>query len=125
MGRAFVAGEDDIEIAFLVVHPVNQIEEQLCILFIELTVAYLINNQAGRAHQAAENGCSLSSPLRCGGLVHLNEAGLNIPLATLAAECLNQMGLADSKHQRMPGAYMRKKPTKPAAFCAWLHLDLL
>lgn len=37
VGGVLVAGENDIEVAFLVVSPVNQIEEQPGILFIELT----------------------------------------------------------------------------------------
>ena len=49
-----VAGKHNIEVALLVVPPVNQIEEQPGILFIELTVSHLVNNQAGRSHQSIE-----------------------------------------------------------------------
>ena len=44
-----VAGEDHVEIAFLIVPAVNQIKEQPRILFIKFAMANLINNQAGRA----------------------------------------------------------------------------
>ena len=44
MGRVFVAGEDDVEVAFFVVPPVNQVEEQPSILLVELTVPNFINN---------------------------------------------------------------------------------
>ena len=60
MRGVLVAGEHDVEVAFLVVSPVNQIKEQPGILLVELTVAHLINNRAGRPHQAIENGCFLS-----------------------------------------------------------------
>ena len=95
-----VAGEDDVEVAFLVVPPVDQVKEQQGILFVELAVAHLINNQAGWTHQAVDNGCFLASP--SGGskfvpqLRHLNEIGFNSSLTALVAECLGQMGLAGS-----------------------------
>ena len=44
MGRVFVAGEDDVEVAFFVVPSVNQVEEQPSILLVELTVPNFINN---------------------------------------------------------------------------------
>ena len=47
--RVLVAGEDHIEMTFLVVTPVNQIKEQLRIFLVEFAMANLINNQAGRA----------------------------------------------------------------------------
>lgn len=62
MGRVLVAGEDDIEATFFVVSPVNQVEEQSGILPVELTAAYLINNQARWTHEAVENSGFLSSP---------------------------------------------------------------
>ena len=55
LGGVLVAGKHDVEVAFLVVSPVNQIKEQPCILLVELTVAYLINNQAGRAYHSVED----------------------------------------------------------------------
>ena len=77
MRGVLVAGEDDIEVAFLVVSPVNQIEEQPGILFIELTVPHLVNNQARRTHKAIQHGCFLSCTPGSGELVpqlgHLNE----------------------------------------------------
>ena len=54
VGRVLVAGEHNIEVAFLVVSPVNQIEEQPGILFVKFTMPYLVNNQAGRPYQAIE-----------------------------------------------------------------------
>lgn len=56
-----VSGKDNIEVAFFIVPPVNQIKEQTGILFVELTVAYFVNNQAGRPLQTIENGCFLAS----------------------------------------------------------------
>lgn len=47
--RILVAGEDHVEIAFLIVPAVNQIKEQPRILLVEFAMANLINNQAGRA----------------------------------------------------------------------------
>ena len=47
--RVAVAGEDHVEIAFLIVPAVNQIKEQPRILLVEFAMANLINNQAGRA----------------------------------------------------------------------------
>ena len=49
--RALVAGEYNVEVAFLVVSPVNQVKEQPCILLVKLTVAHFVYNQAGGAHQ--------------------------------------------------------------------------
>lgn len=95
-----VAGEHDVEVAFLVVSPVNQIKEQPGILLVELTVAHLINNRAGRPHQAIENGCFLSGSPGGGEFVpqlgHLNEIGLNPPLTAFIPKGLGQMGLAGS-----------------------------
>lgn len=100
VGRVLVAGEHNIEVAFLVVSPVNQIKEQPGVLFVELTVAHLVNNQAGRTHQAVENRCFLAGPSGGGKLVpqfrHLNEIGLYSTLAAFIAKSLRQMGLAGS-----------------------------
>lgn len=46
-GRASIAGEDDVVGSLFVVAPVNQIKEQTCVLFIELTMSNLINNETG------------------------------------------------------------------------------
>ena len=43
MGRMFVAGEDNVEVAFLVVPSVNQVEEQPGVLLVKLTVTHFIN----------------------------------------------------------------------------------
>ena len=44
MGWVLVTGEDNVEVAFFVVSPVNQIEEQPSILLVELAVPNFINN---------------------------------------------------------------------------------
>ena len=55
-GRTSVAGEDDIICPFLVVPPVDEVEEQPSVLLVELTVPDLVNidtvlsNQLGRAY---------------------------------------------------------------------------
>ena len=93
-----VAGKYNIEVAFLVVSPVNQIEEQPGILFIELTVPHLVNNQTGRTYQTIEHRGFLASPSGSGELVpqlrHLNEIGLYSSLATRIAKSLRKMCLA-------------------------------
>ena len=95
-----VAGKYNIEVAFLVVSPVNQIEEQPGILFIELTVPHLVNNQTGRTHQTIEHRGFLASSSGSGELVpqlrHLNEIGLYSSLATRIAKSLRKMCLAGS-----------------------------
>ena len=48
--RIFVAGENHVKIAFLVVAAVDQVKEQPRILFIEFAMADLINDQAGWAN---------------------------------------------------------------------------
>ena len=100
MGRVLVTGEDNIEVAFFVVSPVNQVKEQPGILFVELTVTHFINNQAGGAHEAVKHRCLLSGSPGGGELVpqlwHLNEIGLNAPLAALITKRLSQMGLTGS-----------------------------
>ena len=63
--RVFVAGKDDIVVSFFVVPPVNQIKEQPCVLFVEFTVANLINYQTGWPHQAVENRGFLSGSPGC------------------------------------------------------------
>ena len=99
-GRVAVAGEDDVVSPFLVVAPVNQVEEQPGILLIELTVPNFVNNQAGRAYQTIENGCFLACPSSGGELIsqlgHLNKIGFNAPLTALIAKSLSQMRLAGS-----------------------------
>ena len=45
VGRVLVTGEYNVEVAFFVVSPVNQIKEQTGILLVELTVANFVNNQ--------------------------------------------------------------------------------
>lgn len=98
--RVLVAGEDDIEVALFVVPPVNQIKEQPGILLIELTVSYLVNNQAGRPNQTIEYGGFLTGPSGSGELVpqlgHLNEIGLYSSLATFIAKSLRKMCLTGS-----------------------------
>lgn len=54
-GRASVAGEDDIISSLLVVPPVDEIEEQPCILLVELTVSDLINNETGRSNETGQH----------------------------------------------------------------------
>ena len=44
VGWMLVTGKYNIEVAFLVVSPVNQIKEQAGILLVELTVTHFINN---------------------------------------------------------------------------------
>ena len=44
VGRMLVTGKYNIEVAFFVVSPVNQVEEQPGILLVELTVPHFINN---------------------------------------------------------------------------------
>lgn len=96
-----VAGEYNIEVALLVVPPVNQIKEQAGILLAKFTVPYLVNNQTGRTHKAIQYGCFLSCTPGSGELVpqlgHLNEVSFNASLAALITECLCQMGLAGSR----------------------------
>lgn len=48
--RIFVAGENHVKIAFLVVTTVDQVKEQPRILFIEFAMTDLINDQAGWAN---------------------------------------------------------------------------
>ena len=45
--RIFVAGENHVKIAFLVVTTVDQVKEQPRVFFIEFAMADLINDQAG------------------------------------------------------------------------------
>ena len=59
----------------LVVPAVNEVEEQPGILLVELTVTHLVNNQAGRTHQAIECRCFLTGSSCCSELV-LNPATL-------------------------------------------------
>ena len=58
--RIFVAGEDHVEIAFLVVAPVNQIKERPCIFLVKRTATNLVNNQTGWPYKSAEAGVRLS-----------------------------------------------------------------
>ena len=100
LGRVLVAGEDDVAAALLVVPPVDQIEEQPCVLLVELAVAYLINNETGGPHKAVQDRCLFTGPAGGGELVpqlgHLNEIGLDAPLTAFIPEGLSQMGLAGS-----------------------------
>ena len=50
VGRMLVTGEYDVEVAFFIVSPVNQIKEQPGILLVELTVSNLVNNETRRSH---------------------------------------------------------------------------
>ena len=68
-GRIPVAGEDDVVGPFLVVAPVNQVEEEPGVLLVELTVANLINDEAGGPHETGEHGGRLLCPAGGGELV--------------------------------------------------------
>ena len=63
MRRMLVAGEYDIEVAFLIVSPVNQVKEQPGILLVELTVTHLMNNQAGRTTRPLSTEASFPARL--------------------------------------------------------------
>ena len=95
-----VAGEYDIEVAFFVVSPVNQVKEQPSILLVELAVTHFVNNKTGRPREAVKQRCLFFGPSGGGELIpqlrHLYETGLNAPLAALMSKCLGQMRLAGS-----------------------------
>ena len=55
-----VARKYHVEVAFLVVSPVNQIKEQTCILPVKGTVTYFVHDQTTGTYQSAETGISLS-----------------------------------------------------------------
>ena len=84
MSPAVIGSLVDVAVALFVISPVNQIEEQPCVLLIELAMPHLINNQTGRADQTVENRRFLSGPAGGGKLVpqfgHLYEIGLNASL---------------------------------------------
>ena len=50
--RIFVAGENHVEVAFLVVAAVNQIKEHTGTFLVELAVPNLINNKTAWTHQS-------------------------------------------------------------------------
>ena len=62
MGRVLVAGKYNIEVAFLVVSPVNQVKEQPGILLVELTLTNLVNSK--KDGQTRPLGMGTSFPAR-------------------------------------------------------------
>ena len=52
--RALVAGKDNVVIALLVVPSVNKIEEEPGVLLVELAMANLVNNEAGRTDETGK-----------------------------------------------------------------------
>lgn len=98
--RILVAGKHEVEVTFLVVPTVNQVKEQPGILFVELTVPYLINNRAGWPYQSVENGSLFTGSSGCSKFVpqlgHFNEGGFNSTLTALIANGLCQMGFTCS-----------------------------
>ncbi len=52
----FVAREDDVVRALFVVPTVDHVEEQPRVFLVELTVADLVNDQAGRPDKAGQRG---------------------------------------------------------------------
>ena len=81
--RISVAGENHVEVAFLVVAAVNQIKEHTGTFLVELAVSNLINNETGRPHQTIETVCLSTNPLDCTEFVaelgHFNEINLHSP----------------------------------------------
>ena len=63
--RIFVAGENHVEVAFLVVAAVNQIKEHTGTFLVELAVPNLINNKTAWTHQSVEKGDRLTTTLGC------------------------------------------------------------
>lgn len=63
--RIFVAGENHVEVAFLVVAAVSQIKEHTGTFLVELAVPNLINNKTARTHQSVETGVRLTTTLSC------------------------------------------------------------
>ena len=87
-----VAGEDDVAAALLVASPVDQVEIQPGVLLVELAVAHLVNDQTGGPHETIQDR-RLFTGLASGGelipqLGHLNEAGLDTPLAAFVSKSL-------------------------------------
>ena len=58
--RLLVAGKNHCVRSFLIVAPVNEVEEHPCVLPIKDTMTNLINNQAGRFHKVGDDSSAPS-----------------------------------------------------------------
>ena len=98
--RLSVAREDDVVCAFLVVPPVDQVEEEPRVLLVELAVPHLIYDETGGPDEAREHRRRFSRPPRSVEFIpelrRLNEVSLQAVFAALIAEGLRQMRLSRS-----------------------------